>query len=165
MRPVKFSVFRSYGWISSVAALVVIWAFGVRPQQPEWGLLLTGVTLVLSFAYFVQKQKLDETRLFADFFTRFNDRYDRLNDELLGIIEKPQREQLQPAEIRVLVDYFNLCGEEYLIWTQGYLLPEVWESWFKAMNFYFRQPRIQALWKRELATESYYGLERLLKYE
>jgi hypothetical protein len=58
-----------------------------------------------------------------------------------------------------LFDYFNLCGEEYLFYSQGYVYPEVWKAWFNGMEFFRPNPRIRQLWNEELKTGSYYGLQ------
>ena len=63
----------------------------------------------------------------------------------------------------ILNEYFNLCGEEYLVWKQGYLYPEVWKSWRKGMQYFFDQPRVREIWEKELSSDSYYGIEKALK--
>lgn len=165
MSKIKYQLFRGYGWICLFLALLVVVLFGIFPSQRNWPVLVTAVTGVVSFAYFVQKQKLEETRLISEFFTQFNARYDRLNDDLMAIVNRSENDPLKEIEVRILIDYFNLCAEEYLIWKQGYLYPEVWKSWFNGMKFYFRQPRICELWKQERVTESYYGLEKALEQD
>ncbi len=73
-----------------------------------------GTTLgaVLGFCFIVQKQKLEELRLFRDLFTDFNCRYDEMNEKLENILTG---NQIEDSKLRkTLVDYFNLCAEEYL---------------------------------------------------
>jgi hypothetical protein len=61
---------------------------------------------------------------------------------------------------RRVIDYFNLCGEEYLFYKHGYILPEAWESWRRGMRQYMDVESIRELWEFEVKTDSYYGLSR-----
>ena len=119
--------------------------------------IVTVIGALLSLIYFIQKQKLEELRVFRELFKEFNVRYDALNEELAKIVEgtdmvvsKQEREQL--------IDYFNLCGEEYFYFMLGYIDPSVWTAWENGMKSIFSAPRVQLLWVVEKRTGSYYGL-------
>ncbi len=114
---------------------------------------------ILSSIYFVQKQKLEETRLFKELFAEFNERYDKLNESLNQILRANPDQNLSSKEIDILYDYFNLCGEEYLFYKRGYILPEVWEAWLNGMGIFYGDKRIRKLWQEELETNSYYGFK------
>jgi hypothetical protein len=152
----KHFVFRNYWWIAAVvavAAIAVIVASGAPRRE---GLIATTLGTALSFCYFVQKQKLDELRLFKELFTDFNRRYDTMNAKLEDIRAGNARID---AELRsTLVDYFNLCAEEYLFSKEGYIHPEVWSSWCRGMVHYLRDDRIRQVWNAEMVSDSYYGL-------
>ena len=45
----------------------------------DWKLVVTLVGLTVSLIFFVQKQKLEELKLFKELFTEFNRRYDEMN--------------------------------------------------------------------------------------
>ena len=155
----KAIVFRYYIPIAVIACLAAIITVVLVHKQTDWILILTILGGVLSSIYFVQKQKLEETRLFKELFTEFNSRYDALNEELNQIRERNPEEELTQGETNTLYDYFNLCGEEYLYYKQGYILPEVWEAWLNGMNIFCRDKRIKKLWEEELATNSYYSFK------
>ena len=78
---------------------------------------------LIAFVYFVQKQQLEEHRLFNEQFREFNKRYDDLNERLNRIVRSTRRRPLQKREVELLFDYFNLCGEEYLCYDRGYIYP------------------------------------------
>lgn len=123
---------------------------------------MTVLSLVISSSFLLQRQKLQETKLFNDLFRNFNSRYDDLNERLLEIRnagDDHDSDRLEDEEESTLVDYFNLCAEEYLFYKRGYVPPEVWRAWREGMRFYMEDPEIRELWKREKETESYYGLE------
>jgi hypothetical protein len=62
---------------------------------------------------FLYSQHLQETRLFTELFQTFNERYDRLNHSL-NEIAGSARVGLSADSQQLLMDYFNLCAEEYL---------------------------------------------------
>jgi hypothetical protein len=124
----------------------------------ELGIATVGGLAALLF--FLYKQHHDETTLFVDLFRDFNARFDALNDPLNRIAEKleahPER-PLRAAERQVLFDYFNLCAEEHLFASAGYIDPAVWTAWRRGMRHFASVPAIRALWTEELTSGSYYG--------
>jgi hypothetical protein len=76
---------------------------------------LSGVALTT--IYFVQKQKLEEIKLFKELFTEFNARYECLNDKLTDI--KDDKIDDSRLTNKILEDYFNFCSEEYLFYKEG----------------------------------------------
>ena len=137
----------------TVAAIVVIVVSGAPGRV---GLIGTTLGTALAFCYFVQKQKLDELRLFKDLFTDFNRRYDEMNEKLEDIRAGNKQND---SELRtILVDYFNLCAEEYLFFKEGYIHREAWWSWCRGMAHYLRDDVIRRVWNEEMTSDSYYGL-------
>ncbi|HEX7498820.1 MAG TPA: hypothetical protein VF524_00795 [Polyangia bacterium] len=125
---------------------------------------VTTVGAILSLAYFLQKQKLDEIRLFKELFVDFNRRYEDLNKKLATVKDPEIERPLTPDEMQTLVAYFNLCAEEYLFQRRGYIHPDAWKAWRIGMRDIFGLPRIREFWKRESGgTDSYYGLEQEIR--
>ena len=121
-------------------------------------LLLSGIGIVVGFTYFLYKQHLDETKLFKELFIEFNKRYDDLNDGLNTLLRVPATGDLSNEERNLLFNYFNLCSEEFLFYEAGYIDERVWKSWRGGMDTFFKDPRINALWKSE-PKDSYYGFQ------
>lgn len=136
-------------------AVLVGWIHFASGHHPE--LLVAVLGGVASFAYFIYRQHLDETRLFKELFSEFNDRYDGLNDDLNLILFRLLEDELSPAEKEMLFSYFNLCAEEYFFYEAGYIDRRVWESWYRGMGVFFKHPRIQELWEQDCTADSYYG--------
>ena len=154
----KHFVFRQYGWITLVLIAVGVAVVSFARPERFLELLLTWIGGTFSFVFFVQRQALEELRLFKELFTEFNRRYDNLNEALNRIASRNAGEDLESSERDVLNDYFNLCAEEYLFCQRDYIYPEVWRSWFNGMKFFYRNDRIRRYWRSELESESYYGL-------
>jgi len=152
----KSIFFRHYILIAMIMTVTVILAAIMKPHIVKFEIVVTALGGIFSSAYFVQKQKLEELRLFKELFTEFNHRYDQMNEKLNKILQGTQNEKLTEQEINYLYDYFNLCGEEYLYYKQGYILPEVWESWKNGMRTFSKNNRIRELWEDELKENSYY---------
>ena len=153
---VKHWVLRHYLWValilllSTVATVVLL-----RPTDWKW-LPIMGIPF--TFLITVQKQKTEELSLFKQLFTEFNHRYDGLNAKLNAIPNEPMEKEIEGDERNLLFDYFNLCGEEYLFYEQGYIYPQVWKAWYNGMKIFRRNPRVKNFWDKELKNDSYYGL-------
>lgn len=139
--------------ILSVITIWTSWGIG-------WQLIGALVTLVTGFTYFVQKQRLDDMRLSYEAFTKFNERYDKLNDTLNLVVRKPGDSILCEHELNCLNDYFNLCAEEYYFYRLGIVYPIVWDTWINGMRRFHRDPRIGPIWDDELRSNGYYGFSR-----
>jgi len=92
----------------------------VPVTDKPFALLATSTGIALTTIYFVQKQKLEEIRLFKDLFTEFNERYDCLNGKIADIKSKKITDLAETNKI--LDDYFNLCAEEYLFYREDRIL-------------------------------------------
>ena len=149
-------IFRHYPWIAvfaAVAGILIVFTTKATDRTPLIGSVVAGV---LAFCYFAQTQKLAEMTLFKELFTDFNRRYDTLN-ERLAVIAGHDKVLDAPTQ-QVIVDYFNLCAEEYLWYSEGYIHEEVWRSWCAGMVWYFDREPFRTVWEQERAKNSYYGL-------
>lgn len=149
-------IFKHYWWLALViggAAVSIASYFGGTERI---GLIGAAVASTLAFCYFAHEQKLAETLLFKDLFIGFNQRYDRLNGPLAAIAE--QETPLSSEQKNLIVDYFNLCAEEYLFYKEGYIHREAWRSWCRGMSWYLKRHPYRDVWNEEVRTESFYGL-------
>lgn len=145
--------------LGAFIVLVVFFVGCLLSSKPcEINMVIAAVGGLASFVFFVQRQQLDELHLFTRSFKEFNGRYNGLNAALHEICRQPEQEPLSAQEQDTLDDYFNLCGEEYLFYTKGYIEPEVWRVWNKGIRDYLKNPRISAWWSGEQDGDSYYGL-------
>lgn len=156
MKRFLFRFFPLIAAFALAACVSVIFALDLEGKPALCGGVIAGV---LGFCYFIQQQKLAETHLFKELFIEFNRRYDDLNDDLARLATSTT---LSSQDKQILVDYFNLCAEEYLFFREGYILPEVWRSWCRGMLQYIQHEPFKAVWRDEIETESYYGLTETL---
>ena len=115
-------------------------------------LVLTTVTLFISLINYYQ----NNDRFFKELFTDFNKRYDEMNEGL----EKIQgEEKLNSQQHQLIIDYLNLCSEEYMWVRKGRIPFHIWESWKNGIKVHFQKTCIADIVRKErnLWKSSYYG--------
>ena len=126
--------------------------------------VLGGFGLMITFVYNYHSRKLSNDRMSKDLFTEFNARYNQFNDSLNKISECKSEKDFEKLENHDklkndLVDYFNLCAEEYFWFKKGRIDPLMWEAWSAGMNDWYKYPFIQEVWENEInefGCKSYY---------
>lgn len=127
--------------------------------------LLIGVfTLLITLIYNWRNYRLNHQKMEKELFVEFNKRYDELNDSLLMLevsmtiedikntLSKTQNKTLY----NVVIDYFNLCSEQYYWQKKKRISPEIWNAWSTGMNFYYNNyPVVRELWKNEIDKEGF----------
>jgi hypothetical protein len=146
-----------FNWYAAISTIAILIAAFLLLRPCHWKEFAAIAAVVLSFAFGVQKQNLEEIKLFKMLFEQFNGRYDEINDDM-NQIYRDSESPLTEVEIKTLFKYFNLCGEEYLYYREGFICHEVWHAWNNGMKFFRQNPRISRLWDLELKCDSYYGL-------
>lgn len=114
--------------------------------------------------HFEHSEKLANDKIFKELFTEFNKRYDKLNDTLAEM-KFPHPNWLDNIDIKdeykiesytTIIDFFNLCAEEYFWYKEGRINGNIWSSWSKGMNDVFKgSPLIQNVWEKECKNEGY----------
>lgn len=149
--------FKYYVYIVLLFSIIIVLA--IRTMQIEEKLLALFAPfagIALTAIYFVQKQKLEEMKLFKELFTEFNERYARQNDKLSDI---KSSKIINSDELnKILDDYFNLCSEEYLFYKEGRIHNEAWGSWCRGMKEHLSSDVINSYWEKAQKENSYYGL-------
>ena len=153
----KHWLYENHWIISYFLLLVVFVAWASLDALQSWNFLISAVGSILGLSYFALKQHSEEVRLFKELFSSFNDRYDELNERLHALLSSSSDQEFTQDETMLLYDYFNLCAEEYLYYRKGFIYPEVWFAWQNGMKVFYANPRVRALWEKELQTDSYYG--------
>ena len=161
-RVFKRLVFEYYVPILLLLFLVsIVWFIYSPREREDINLLLAIFGGLISFFYFIQKQHLEELKLFKELFKYFNEKYDCLNEKLNKIALDDINKPFTKDEIDTLYDYFNLCSEEYLYYTKGYIYPEAWKAWCNGIEFFLEHKRIGDKWaEEEKNAASYYNLTR-----
>jgi hypothetical protein len=146
-------------WISCIGAatIVLIVYLLVPPAHQSTSVLLTVIGGLGSLGFYFHRRHAEDARFVKELLTDFNERYDKLNNDLQSAIWRSA--QFEEETKLQFIKYFNLCAEEWLFRRAGYIYEEVWDAWQKGMKQYASDPRVVELWKKEEATDSYYGFK------
>lgn len=122
-------------------------------------IIATGISLSLGIRHY----KTENDRLFKELFQEFNKKYDeRFNDELEAIVANGK--SLTKEQRYLIIDYLNLCAEEYLWKTRDRIPNKVWDSWENGMVYYLNNPHInKVIVEERMQSDSYYGLFEKIK--
>jgi hypothetical protein len=144
-------------WFVGASVLLgVVYAI-VPVSYRSSSVLLTAVGSLWALAFYLHGRHAEDARFVKELLTDFNQRYDNLGTDLQRAMRIHGAFDVD-AQLR-FVKYFNLCAEEWLFWRSGYIYDPVWRAWENGMKQYAPDPRVIALWKKECATDSYYGFE------
>lgn len=147
-----------------IVRLTIVGVFGVISLHLALPSILSGevaiglIGSIFGTVYFYQQHRLSTMSYFQNVFDQFNRRYDELHTKLDGIRSRNNGE-LEVEDKLVLKKYFNLCAEEYLQYSQGFVPEVVWRSWVAGMSEYFEIRAINELWMMEQEKGSYYGFD------
>jgi hypothetical protein len=118
---------------------------------------ITGILITLYHHWHLRR--LNRDKMNKELFTEFNDRYNDLNDSLLDMVDKKltlEALEKHPDFKKDLIDYFNLCAEEYYWFRKKRIDKKVWFSWYAGMNYWYSESEvIKEMWRREIQGEGY----------
>src|SRR5690554_7389731 len=101
----KFWLFRNYWWLLGIILVGAV-AFLLCTETSITS-IATVAGSVLSVIYFIQKQRLEELKLFRELFKEFNARYDGMNENLASIIDRKST-RLNSSHVRISYAVFCL---------------------------------------------------------
>lgn len=120
----------------------------------------------ISIAFSIRQYRIENDKIFKELFIMYNEKYDlKFNNYLNKIVEKSSDQvyELAKEEKPLVIDYLNMCSEQYLWFTKGRIDSTVWESWEKGMKFYLECQPIKKFIIQEPQKDSYYGIFEYLK--
>lgn len=144
-------------WFFGASILVVLLWLILPEEYRTTHLLAATISMVWGVSYFFHRSHADDARFMKELLEYFNRRYDEQNNGLLKLLAK--REEFDLDDMLTVIDYFNLCAEEWVFRKAGYIYDPVWESWLNGMRQFGRDKRVAELWRQERKTNSYYGFE------
>lgn len=122
-------------------------------------------TLFITWWFNQNNLKITHQKMEKELFKEFNERYDKLNDDLSKLDTVGNLSQLKEIKsssdvsktmYNVLMDYFNLCSEQYYWYKRNRISQEIWDSWYSGMMFYYNSfPIVKAVWQDEIKGDGY----------
>lgn len=155
-----------------ISSVLLIFAYfnypDILPKGKEIESILAVVLLYSGIIYNLVSYKIANDQFFKSLFLEFNNRFDAMNEDLNAILKK----EYNKSEIKkkdkesIIIDYLNLCAEEYLWFTKGRIDIKVWKSWKKGMEHYLMHETLKkTLNKQREEKNSYYEIFDLIDYE
>lgn len=110
---------------------------------------LAGVIVTIIFA--ISNTRRENDKLSKELFTEFNKRYGELNEYLEEAIKADDIANLSSKTKDKVIDYFNLCAEEFYWRKKRRIDKLVWDSWSVGMNYWYNHKSgvIKELWEQE----------------
>jgi hypothetical protein len=152
----KYTFKRYWIWIVLLIACIVILVLLVRSNRIEVNIFLVITATLLTIFISIINFHQNGDKFFKELFTEFNNRYDILNDKLIAIATD---KKLEGEEKQKVIDYINLCAEEYMWVRKGRIPVHIWNSWKNGIEGYLRNEAIKEVFDEEKALwkSSYYG--------
>jgi len=119
----------------------VVW---LTTSAQHLSITISVATAILGFFGFLYSHHNQQLTLHRDLFREFNGRYAAMNESLRAIRETSEMMELTVAEQDDLIDYFNLCAEEFMYHEAGCIDERVWRAWRNGMRAFAENPRIRA---------------------
>jgi hypothetical protein len=144
--------------LTVILGIIFYLCFGYKVE-----ILAAIIAIGISLSLGLRQYEMENDRIFKELFIAFNEKYDtKFNGRLNEIDEKYKKENdyaLTSIEISLVIDYFNLCAEEYLWYTKKRIPKIVWNSWENGMVYYLNiKPINDILIMEKNQPDSYYGL-------
>jgi hypothetical protein len=150
--------------VTLAALIVYLIFFGIFwCQSVDKVEIYVSVFAIITSLYFgLLKHQLSNDDMFLKIFSDFNARYNDDFNDLLNEIRNEDRE-LQINEKKLVIDYFNLCAEEYLWYKRGRLPKNIWNAWKAGILENLKIKQVFEVYQDEMKTDNerkaYYGLE------
>jgi hypothetical protein len=142
-------------WVAGVLGLVAV-QVAVASSTATGGAIAGGLGFVGLVVWCGGEMRAVALARRRDFwFATFTERYAALDGPLR---EMATRAELTVADRLILERYLDLCSEEYAIWRNGGVAPEVWRCWCRSMLAILAQPAVEQLWGAGSEPTFSYGL-------
>ena len=158
---------RKFIWSFGLALIAITIVVLYRNEVIDNNVLFAGLAVSISLYLGVVRIKVDHDRIFKELFTEFNNRYSYETNELLNKLRQNNSDDLSPEERLKIIDYFNLCSEEYLWYKKGRIPKDVWKAWKSGIIENLKISAVKKLYDEEtdnpVKVNSFYGLVTELK--
>lgn len=149
------------GWLGIGLILFVIFLPCILPAGKEFEAIVGVLILYFGILYNILTYKISADKFSKELFNEFNKRFDDMNEGLNQIID-PNHNSFRTMGLipkEQIIDYLNLCSEEYYWYRKGRIDFLVWKSWKKGMIYYLKNPAFKAVVDdQRKEKDSYYGL-------
>lgn len=136
-------------------------------NNPDNELFLGIIGSIATLYFGIIKYQIESDKFRLDLIKSFNVRYnDKLNDVFnkLNDNNRVESNDFSKDDRCTIIDYFNLCAEEYYWYKRNRIPEDIWAAWLFGINKNLSKPGIKKLFDEEIKEFgiSYYGLEKVI---
>lgn len=122
-----------------------------------------GIGGAIATIYFgLLKNRIEDDNIFKELFVTFNNRYTGEINDIFNELRNDSKKILTAKEKNKIIDYFNLCAEEFLWFEKGRIPKKVWHAWKSGIIANIQIEEVKKIYFQETHTKeggiSYYGL-------
>lgn len=167
----KFLTFRKK--LYTIVSILFLTAISViiinaNSNNQSFSSYITDITISFAILVFSCIQfEIQHKKSEMDLFNEYNKKYDKLNDDLAILTSKTvsnhdKRNEIKKKDKSLIIDYLNLCAEEYYWRNHGYISDDLWTNWQMGIEFNLKKfseiEEILEIIKKECNNKnSYYG--------
>ena len=135
------------------------------PDKIQLGILvITVIGLFIAIISNRNQLKLFNKQLKLNFFADYTKRYQKIILNFPEIINRQDfsfdklPEDIRNKTLRYMRVYFDLCSEEFDLWSSGYLDSRIWNNWKEGIEFACSKKAFKDAWKIIKLDTKYYPL-------
>ncbi len=146
--------------ISFVIVIYLLWC-----KQVENTLAIGILGTIATFYFGVLKYKMENDKIFNELFTSFTTRYDDKLNDLFNELRLDLVKKIELDDKKLIIDYFNLCAEEYMWYSRNRIPKSVWIAWKAGIIENLEIVQVKEVYLKETKNggKSFYGLVEELK--
>jgi hypothetical protein len=84
---------------------------------------------------------------FTEYTRRYRELLAQVPEELLGATTPVDAIEQHKGKLSLLRTYFDLCFEEYYLYSRGFMDEDLWLLWRSGMEFAFSRPLVAVGWR------------------
>ena len=120
-------------------------------------LFLGALGIIATFYFGVLKYKIENDKMFQELFISFNNRYETKFNDLINTLrgnpENALDEDGKKDNENLIIDYFNLCAEEYLWYSKNRVPKSVWDAWIAGIKENLEVDQVRKVYEKETKTK------------
>lgn len=148
--------------LNIISILIILFGFFIYYYQIiDSTLLIALISSTITIYLGSLKLKIEHDLLFKELFLYFNEKYNNDLNDLINELKYDKNKEINNIEKSMIIDYFNLCAEEYLWYKKSRIPEDIWIAWKSGIieNINIRQ--INEIFYDEISSNtnviSYYG--------
>lgn len=134
---------------------------------------LAVIAAIITLYIGLLRVKVEQDKFEQSLFEHFNGRYNSKLDDLLNKVSHDNNESSGPNELdkedkKIIINYLNLCAEEFYWYKRGRIPRSIWDAWIAGIKQKVKYNVVKRVIKEEMekneTKKSYYDfLDHLIK--